>query len=682
MALTIQQGELVQPEEREMRPTEEFRRAHRIFRVQLALLGQWLSNAQTVPVTIHNLTHSIVQRLRAHTEQETLAIAALRDVLREQPREIPQRVLAEYERERQLVSALAELLVKSPECRADELAACALYFIDGLQEQMAHEERELFPVLDRWLEACPAQEAPRHDRLSLSREAVADPPGAPSPLNALVITDVLTVTEVIRIHPAAREIFTAFGIRLEEHGMRELGGFRRQGIDVDALVLALNQSREFRTAMTSPPGLLWDSCDGMMVIDPQRRILAMNPALERLTGQRAHEVVGRRQCGALFDCQDAQGCRLACRLEKCPGLRAMHRDKAIPTTEYTIRTAQERRIVVNASYTPIRPAPGGPLWSLVVMRDARFQKRQELRLARQAMLDPLTGLLNRAGFVEAFGRELKRASRYARPLTMVMADLDGFKAHNDHYGHPAGDVLLKGVARAIQSSLRANELAARYGGDEFVLLLPETDAASALVVAHRVMEAVGRFPVVTAQALSDTPPLPPITVSMGLAIFPADGETLEALLNLADRRLYEAKQQGRSRVVGPPRPEERRRHPRMLLGGPVMVRSLAGDLPESWREGLIQNLGMAGVYFTILPWRPLTNRDALAFSISVPPEQQRAFPFSRLAGRGRVVRTEELPPADELSRKRLGLALEFGKEVTTLAANAGNGHEREGEGNH
>ena len=660
-----------------MRPTEEFRREHTRLRAQLALLGQWLSSAQAVPVTIQHLAHSIVGRLRAHTEQETLAIAALRDVLREQPREIPQRVLAECERERQLVSALAGLFVKSCECRAGELAACALHFIDGLQGQMAHEERELFPVLDRWLDACPAQEAPRRGRRSLIREAVAESPSAPSALNAFAVTEALTVTEVVRIRPAAREIFTAFGIRMEEGGIRGLGEFRRRGIDVDALVLALDQSLGYRAGMASPPGLLWNSCDGMMVIDPQRRILAMNPALERLTGQRAHQVVGRRQCGALFDCQDARGCRLACHLEKCPGLRAMHRAKAIPTTEYTIRTAQEHRVVVNASYTPIRPAPGGPLWSLVVMRDARFQKRQERRLAHQAMLDPLTGLLNRAGFVEAFGRELTRASRYARPLTVVMADLDGFKAHNDHYGHLAGDVLLKGVARAIQSSLRSTELVARYGGDEFVLLLPETDAASALAVAHRLREAVGRIPFVTAQALSDTPPPPPVTVSLGLAVFPADGETLQALLNLADHRLYEAKQQCRSRVVGPPRPEERRQHPRLLLGGPVMVRSLAEDPPEPWREGLMKNLSTDGVYFTILPWRPLTSHDVLAFSISIPSEQPRAFPFSRLAGRGRVVRAQESPQADEFGRKQLGLALEFGEEVMKLAANRGNGQEHE-----
>ena len=89
----------------------------------------------------------------------------------------------------------------------------------------------------------------------------------------------------------------------------------------------------------------------------------------------------------------------------------------------------------------------------------------------------------------------------------------------------------------------------------------------------------------------------------------------------------------------------------------------------------MENISLAGAYCTILPWRPLATDEVLAFSLSIPLEQQRAFPFSRLAGCGRVARAEELPQPDEWGRKRWGLALEFGEEVMTLAANSGNGRE-------
>lgn len=295
------------------------------------------------------------------------------------------------------------------------------------------------------------------------------------------------------------------------------------------------------------PDILWLSCDGMMVIDQHRRVLAMNPAMEQLTGRKSAEVLGKTDCASLLACRDFHGCRLAERSCECPGLKAMQRFEAAHSAEYLVRNSQGKTTVVSSSYTPIQ-LPGKPVWALVVMRDVTRQKLRERRLARQAMTDPLTGLPNRTALMETCSKELKRASRHFRPLGVAMLDLDGFKKYNDTCGHQAGDGLLKILAGLFQAGRRASDLVARYGGDEFSLLLPETDAAGAMVVAQRLHYLITRFPLVVFPSSSN------ISLSIGIAVYPEDGITPEALLAQADRRLYEAKRQGGNRVVGPPSP--------------------------------------------------------------------------------------------------------------------------------
>jgi len=299
------------------------------------------------------------------------------------------------------------------------------------------------------------------------------------------------------------------------------------------------------------PDLLWYSCESMMVIDEQRRVLGINPALERLLGRKNEEVAGKSECGVLLSCRDLQGCELRDHPWECPGLKALRSSESVRSAEYTIRSVGGKALVVCSSYTPIQ-LPGHPPWALVVMRDITVQKKRELQLVQQAKTDPLTRLPNRTALLETCRKELNRAARFSRSLAIGMIDIDGFKHYNDTYGHLAGDDLLRALPDLLQTGRRAADLIARYGGDEFTLLLPETDAAGAIILAERICLAVAHFPFAQTGEIPTAQSVSPITISVGVAVFPEEGNQPEALLSQADQRLYEAKRQGGNRVVGPP----------------------------------------------------------------------------------------------------------------------------------
>jgi diguanylate cyclase (GGDEF)-like protein len=157
--------------------------------------------------------------------------------------------------------------------------------------------------------------------------------------------------------------------------------------------------------------------------------------------------------------------------------------------------------------------------------------------------DELTGLFNTRGFAIAANRLFGQATRYGRPASVLMIDSDNLKYVNDTHGHDAGSALLRQVANAVQTELRASDVPARYGGDEFIVLLPETPPKGATDVAERIRNAIASRPLaIDGQQVK-------ATVSIGIACYPEDGRTLDALAARADRALYQAKQEGRNKVV-------------------------------------------------------------------------------------------------------------------------------------
>ncbi len=168
------------------------------------------------------------------------------------------------------------------------------------------------------------------------------------------------------------------------------------------------------------------------------------------------------------------------------------------------------------------------------------QLHQEAQM--MAITDDLTGLYNRRGFYELGQREVERARRFKRPLAAIMMDVDNLKQINDTYGHSTGDQVLKVVAQRCRENLRKIDILGRLGGDEFTILLPETDMFTASSVAERVRQYIARKPVQTSQGDVD------VTISLGITRATDDTTTLDDLIGRADSAMYTAKNGGRNRV--------------------------------------------------------------------------------------------------------------------------------------
>jgi diguanylate cyclase (GGDEF)-like protein/PAS domain S-box-containing protein len=194
----------------------------------------------------------------------------------------------------------------------------------------------------------------------------------------------------------------------------------------------------------------------------------------------------------------------------------------------------------------IRDEQGNPIKLIGSLRNIRERKQAEEELKRLSYLDGLTGVANRRRFDEDLGLEWRRMTRDAKPLSLIMCDIDFFKAYNDTYGHQGGDDSLRRVANTLNSVVgRPGDLVARYGGEEFVVILPETDSQNAKFLAEKMRSRVESLGIIhVSSQVCEV-----LTISLGVATsIPTRGSLPDELISSADQALYEAKTEGRNRV--------------------------------------------------------------------------------------------------------------------------------------
>ncbi|MCF8032049.1 MAG: diguanylate cyclase [Desulfarculaceae bacterium] len=291
----------------------------------------------------------------------------------------------------------------------------------------------------------------------------------------------------------------------------------------------------------------------VMVIDDQHRVVHWNRAMEGLTGVPAEKMVGTNNQWQPFYLEpqpvladlilDAEPGKI---MQRYAGLDLKRSSLAEGGVEgesfFATLGADGRHLYFLAA--PIRDAAGKITHAVETLVDLSDKVRLERELRRLSVTDSLTGLYNQRFFYATLRREIEAAARYGQPLSLLMADIDFFKAYNDRFGHLAGDKALRQFAETLGSCVRAMDLCCRYGGEEFAVLLPHATMNEALMVAERVRSGVSQTPF----APEDSGLEVQLTVSLGAATL-GPGEQEEDLVRRADGALYAAKQAGRDSVA-------------------------------------------------------------------------------------------------------------------------------------
>jgi diguanylate cyclase (GGDEF)-like protein/PAS domain S-box-containing protein len=291
----------------------------------------------------------------------------------------------------------------------------------------------------------------------------------------------------------------------------------------------------------------------VFVLDTEARVMIWNRACEQLTGVPAHEVLGTGDHWRSFYEQRRPTLADLVLQNRNEDVRRLLPRSAAETSSPGLcleswfdmpRVGRRRYLAADAS--PIFGA-GGQLAAVVeTLRDLTDEKMAQLALEQLATRDGLTGLANRRCFDDTLHAEWARALRQQQPLSLLMVDVDNFKAYNDANGHLGGDECLKRIARAVASEMRANDLVARYGGEEFAVILPNQSLKGAAIVAERIRCRVEQL------QLPSTAPTRHVTVSIGAATAMAGPDnTASQLVATADAALYRAKHMGRNRISLP-----------------------------------------------------------------------------------------------------------------------------------
>jgi diguanylate cyclase (GGDEF)-like protein/PAS domain S-box-containing protein len=291
----------------------------------------------------------------------------------------------------------------------------------------------------------------------------------------------------------------------------------------------------------------------VFVLDTEARVMIWNRACEQLTGVPAHEVLGtgdhwrsfyehRRPTLADLVLQNrGEDVRRI-----LPRAASDNSPTGLSLESWFDMPRAGRRRYLAADASPIFGADGQLAAVVETLRDLTDEKMAQVALEQLATRDGLTGLANRRCFDDTLHAEWARAQRQQQPLSLLMVDVDNFKAYNDANGHLGGDECLKRIARAVASEMRANDLVARYGGEEFAVILPNQSLKGAAIVAERIRCRVEQL------QLPSAAPTRHVTVSIGAATAMAGPDSnASQLVATADAALYRAKHLGRNRISLP-----------------------------------------------------------------------------------------------------------------------------------
>lgn len=345
-------------------------------------------------------------------------------------------------------------------------------------------------------------------------------------LFALVVPFIVNIPAILNVSPIKDFDFTPHSLVISS-ALFAFAIFRYRLLDI--IPLARNALVE-----TLPVGVV--------VLDSKYRIVDINPSAQTFL-QIDDSVIGR-------DSQDA--------LPHLDPVFHGHFDDGLMNKEISLDHPSGTPKFVDAHVIPLQDREGKSNGWIITLSDVTERRQVNERLQaqldqiaslhnqlhEQAIRDPLTGVFNRRYMNDAMERETLRAGRHEYPLSLLMVEIDNFKRVNDTFGHDAGDFILQQIAGLIQTSIRADDIPCRFGGDEFVLMFPVTPVEAARQCGERILQGVSDL-----RVDYEGKSIGGLTLSIGVAAFPKDGNTALLALRAADEAMYRAKQTGKNRVV-------------------------------------------------------------------------------------------------------------------------------------